>query len=136
MLDAPMMGRRLLAGEQASARALIARALEIYEVLATSAWHVADLDSGVSVQAEAGRRWIRARAQAADWIVDEEAADRVEALFEAATLVDDDEVVEWLERFPRAFLALLDRRQSAAPRPGTPGRRFVDRVAVAPHPRA
>jgi len=131
-----MMGRMLLAGEQASARALITRALEIYDVLATGAWYMADPDSGVGVQAEAGRRWIRARGQAADWILDDEAADRVEALLIAATEVDDDEVVEWLERFPRAFFALLDRRQPCAPRPDTPGRRFVDRVVAAPHPRA
>jgi hypothetical protein len=131
-----MMGRMPLAGEQASARALITSALEIYDMLAASAWYMADLDSGVAVQAEAGRRWIRARGEAADWILDDEAADRVGALFEAATLVDDDEVVEWLERFPRAFLALLDRRQSGVPRPDTPGRRFVDRVAAAPQPRA
>ena len=129
------MGRNPLA-EQASARALISRALEIHDMLATGAWYAADLDSGVGLQAEAGRRWIRARGEAADWILDDDVLDRVEALFEAATEVDDDDVVEWLERFPRAFLALLDRRQSGAPRPDTPGRRFVDRVAAAPRPRA
>lgn len=130
-----MMGRIPLAGGETSARALITRALEVYDRLATSAWYMADPDSGVGVQAEAGRRWIRARGEAADWILDDEAADRVEALFIAATEVDDDEAVVWLERFPRAFLALLDRRQPYAPRPDTPGRRFVDRVVAAPHPR-
>ena len=129
------MGRMPPAGEHTSARALISRALEIYDMLATSAWFMADLDSGVGLQAESGRRWIRARGEAADWILDDEAADRVEALFTAAAEVDDDEVVEWLERFPRAFLTLLDRRQSRIPAPDTPGRRFVDRVVVAPRPR-
>lgn len=131
------MGRMPSMGERTSARALIARALEIHDTLATSAWYMADIDSGVGVQAESGRRWIRARGEAADWILDDEAAERVQALFTAATEADDDEVVDWLERFPRAFLTLLDRRQSFAPRPDTPGRRFVDRVAApVPHPRA
>ena len=125
------MGQTMLAGNRTSAQALIGRALEIYEMLAASAWQVADLDAGVGVQAECGRRWIGSRAQAADWIVEDEAADRVEALFIVATEVDDDEAVVWLERFPRTVLGLLDRRQSHEVASDSPGRRFVDRVVVA-----
>ncbi len=88
----------------------------------------ADADAGFEQAYDAGRRWLRARADAADWALPAEIADEIDALFTLVEQLPDTEVDEWLERFPRALMALLDRRLRQVEL-DRPGRRVADRTA-------
>ena len=111
---------------RASSRRTCAEAASRYEALFHRSVPV-DFDAGVEQEYTVGIRWLRARTEAADWDLPASTVERVEDLFRFVDGLRPDEVDEWLGHFPRAFMALLDRRRAQLAIDG-PGRRVVDRV--------
>lgn len=113
---------------RASSRRTCAEAASRYEALFHRCIPL-DFDTGVGQEYTVGIRWLRARAEASDWMLPASTVERVDELFRFVDGLRGDEVDEWLARFPRAFMALLDRRQVQLAIDG-PGRRVVDRVGL------
>jgi hypothetical protein len=113
---------------RASSRRTCAEAASRYEALFHRSVPV-DFDAGVEQEYTVGIRWLRARAEAADWDLPASTVERVAELFRFVDGLREDDVDEWLAHFPRAFMALLDRRRAQLATDG-PGRRVVDRLGT------
>ena len=86
-------------------------------------------DSGMAERYASGCRCLEARARSEPWPVPAPVVEQAEELLRLAGEAPNAQVDEWIDRFPRVFLALIDRRHQAACDPDTATRRFVDRVA-------
>ena len=109
---------------------LLARALELYgsHYERVRAAFPDEPDLGVDVTFACGHRSLRARLSAASFRLAPETDDRFAEV--AGALADADpsiEGLEWLERFPRDVLRLLERRRTPGGSPGTRRRRWLDR---------
>jgi hypothetical protein len=84
-------------------------------------------DSCLEQVYEAGRRRLQARSGGVGWALPDSTAARLDDLFRFIDQVPADEVDAWLEQFPDAVLALLERRRDdvAVDRPA---RRIGDRL--------
>jgi len=111
-----------------STRRLCAEAVSLYDAL-FHRYDPVDFDAGFEQEYDVGSRWLRARAEAADWALPAATAAQVAELFRFVDDLRADEVDEWLARFPRAFMALLERRRIQRVIDG-PGRRIVDRMGL------
>ncbi|HSL98441.1 MAG TPA: hypothetical protein VK831_07705 [Candidatus Deferrimicrobiaceae bacterium] len=117
-----------------SSRRVCAEAVSLYDAL-FHRYDPVDFDAGFEQEYEVGSRWLRARAEAADWALPDQTAARVAELFRFIDDLRADEVDEWLARFPRAFVALLERRQVQL-EVDVPRRRVLDRLGLpGPAPR-
>ena len=106
--------------------ALCRLAIATYCELRSFDW-CGDPDTGFGQAYVAGLRSIEARADADPWLVPAEVVGVVEELLVTSRAIDEDELADWLDRFPRRFLATIDRRGSRSGEAGR-GRRWVDRA--------
>ncbi len=108
---------------------LCGRALAAYSALATTIAYCDEPDLGLEIHIAAGRRAIAARMAATQWRVGPTLVASAEAVIASAPPPDPCEsAIEWLENFPTAFLAVLDRRLIPTI-PVSDGRRSWDRVS-------
>ena len=109
---------------------LCRRALEVYDAVQATAAHYDDPDLGLAISCHLSRTRLASRLGAARWAVDADVANEARRLIASAPAGASLAVlVAWLDAFPVAFLALLNRRvPQVMPTPG--GRRAWDRVSL------
>jgi hypothetical protein len=109
---------------------LCRRALEAYDAVHVAAARYDDPDLGLAIICHLGRSRLASRLDAAPWPVSPETAAAAAWLVDRAPLsATCEDLVEWLEAFPAAFLAVLDRRARQT-QPVSGGRRAWDRVTA------
>ena len=69
-------------------------------------------DLGFSVRHASGRRSLELRVNAQSWSLAREMLDAVNALFDRVERAADDDVDEWVDWFPTAFLTAIERRHT------------------------
>ena len=113
-----------------SSSALCRRALEAYDTVRAAAARYDDPDLGLAIICHLGRARLAARLDAKPWSVASESRALAERLIDAAPRnARCEDLVDWLEGFPGAFLSVLDRRaHQTAPLDG--GRRAWDRIST------
>jgi hypothetical protein len=87
-------------------------------------------DAGVAQSYVSGCRSLVARAQAEPWTMPIASVEEATLLLRLVEGVSDEQVDEWIDLFPLAFLETIDRRHVATAQIGPLRRRFLDRVAV------
>jgi hypothetical protein len=92
-----------------------------------------DPDIGIDAAFAAGRRALAARGTATAWLLSPERGAAVSRLLEGLDHACEDQVGDWVDRFPRAFLGILERRSMSSVAPDAPRRRFAER-RPAPEP--
>lgn len=105
---------------------LCTQAIAVYERLLRRMVSI-EPDCGVAESFESGTRALQARAQVQPWAVPESVVEHVAELIQLVEAAEDDFVDDWIEDFPRAFLAAVDRRQRVDERYVGLGRRVIDR---------
>lgn len=105
-------------------------ALTIYERL-FSHCSECEPDTGFAERYASGHRCLEARSRAAPFDVPPGVIDAVGRLFDLVENVPGEQVGDWVDRFPRAFLVMIERRQSSTTM-GPFGRRFEERIPREP----
>lgn len=91
---------------------------------------IVEPDVGFAERFAAGTRSLEARCQADPWILTPDRTAALERLLAEVERVACDDVGDWLDRFPRAFLGILERRTGPGVLPDADGRRFAERLRV------
>jgi hypothetical protein len=102
-------------------------ALDVYEH-AFRLCSIVEPDIGFAERYASGRSSLDARSHAGAWALTPERLAAVYRLLDEVSQASADEAGDWVDRFPRAFLEVLDRRTGPGMLPDVPGRRFGERM--------
>ncbi len=133
-IDRAGAGWRRLDGPSLASSDACRMALAVYE-RAYRMCREMEPDVGFAERFTAGRRSLDARRRAHAWTLSVERMAAVEALLDQITQASADQAGDWMDRFPRVFMGILERRTSQGTLPDVPGRRFNER-APTPQPTA
>ena len=106
------------------------RAIEVYDGLYDRTEMLDGPDLHLDIRHASGRRAIETRAEAGFYDVNGQMRESAEVVLRLAAAAEGEAALDWLDKFPTAFLDSIDRRGGPTV-PARTGQRFVDRIARA-----